>query len=156
MTAARPDVAAAFAAIASGAVIEGRAGTSSMPSLVKTSGSGTNSSLQFGQTRRTRRCAQVRMHDDAMRNGSMPMSSRRADGAGGVVRVQRGEHLVTGERGLHGDVRGFVVTNFTDHHDVRVLTENGAQGVGEARGRFPPSPRPDSRREAGIRSGPRR
>src|SRR4051812_37885129 len=36
------------------------------------------------------------------------------------------------ERGLDRDFRGFGIANFTDHHDVRVLTENGAKGIAEA------------------------
>jgi hypothetical protein len=60
------------------------------------------------------------------------MSSRREIGTRGVIRVQGGEHLVAGERRFHGDVSGFVVSNFTDHHDIRILTENGTERVGEA------------------------
>jgi len=40
-------------------------------------GEGSYASRQFWQTRRTRRWAQVRIHEEEMRNGSMPMSSRR-------------------------------------------------------------------------------
>jgi hypothetical protein len=36
----------------------------------------------------------------------------------------------------HGDIRGFVVANFADHHDVRVLAKNGAQRVGEVEADF--------------------
>ena len=53
------------------------------------------------------------------------------DGAGRVVGVQGGEHHVTGERGVDGDLGGLKVANFTDHHDVRRLAEHGAQGAGE-------------------------
>src|SRR5260221_14249316 len=35
------------------------------------------------------------------------------------------------QRGLHGDLRGFSVTHFADHDDVRVLAQDGAQGVGK-------------------------
>lgn len=39
---------------------------------------------------------------------------------------------MAGQRGLHGDLRGFGVAHFADHDDIRVLAENGAQRVGEA------------------------
>ena len=48
------------------------------------------------------------------------------DGAGRVVAVHRGEHLVAGERGFDGDFRGLGVADFADHDDVRVLAKNGA------------------------------
>src|SRR5205085_1036335 len=54
------------------------------------------------------------------------------DCAGGVVCVQSREDLVAGKRGFYGDIGSLVVANFTDHHDVRILTKNGAEGVGEA------------------------
>ena len=54
-----------------------------------------------------------------------------ADGARGVVRVQRAQHEVTRERRLDGDGRGLEVADLTDHDDVGVLAERAAQGVGE-------------------------
>src|SRR5947207_15257762 len=45
--------------------------------------------------------------------------------------MQRGKHQMAGERRLHGDVRGFRVTDFTNHEHVRVLPHDGAQAVGE-------------------------
>ena len=53
------------------------------------------------------------------------------DGAGGIIGVQRGEHEVAGETGLHGNLRGFQVADFANHDDVRVLPQNGAQRAGE-------------------------
>ena len=53
------------------------------------------------------------------------------DGARRVVGVQGAEHQVTGEGGVDGDVGGFKVADFTDHDDVRRLTEHGSQSVGE-------------------------
>ena len=53
------------------------------------------------------------------------------DGAGRVIGVQRGEHQVTRQRGLHGDLRGLEVADFTDHDDVRILAQDGAQGLGK-------------------------
>ena len=38
---------------------------------------------------------------------------------------------MAGERRLHGDLRGFRVTDFTNHDHVRVLPHDGAQAVGE-------------------------
>ena len=41
--------------------------------------------------------------------------------------MQRREHHVAGERGLDRDLRGLEVTNLTDHDDVRVLAQEGAE-----------------------------
>ena len=38
---------------------------------------------------------------------------------------------MTGERRLHRNLRGFTVTNFPDHHHIRILTQNGAQSAGK-------------------------
>ena len=53
------------------------------------------------------------------------------DRRGRVVGVQGREHHVAGERGLDGDLRGLEVANLTDHDDVGVLTQEGAQRRGE-------------------------
>ena len=53
------------------------------------------------------------------------------NGADGGVGVQGGQHQVTGQRGLHGDLGGFLVADFADHHHVRVLPQDGAQTTGE-------------------------
>ena len=37
-----------------------------------------------------------------------------------VVRVQRGEHEVTGEGGLDRDLRRLAVANLSHHHDVGI------------------------------------
>ena len=47
--------------------------------------------------------------------------------AGRVVRVQRGKNHVAGERRLHGDLRGFLIADFTDEHHVGIMTQNRAQ-----------------------------
>ena len=57
------------------------------------------------------------------------------DGARRVVGVQRGQHQVAGERGLDGDLRGLEVADLADHDHVRVLAQDGAQRLGEGRGR---------------------
>ncbi len=53
------------------------------------------------------------------------------DGGGGVVRVQRGEDQVAGQRGLDGDVGGFQVADLADEDDVGVLPQEGTQAAGE-------------------------
>ena len=50
---------------------------------------------------------------------------------GRVVGVQRGEHQVAGQGGLHGDVGRLGVADFAEHDHVRVLPQQGAQGGGE-------------------------
>ena len=46
---------------------------------------------------------------------------------GRVVRVQGAEHKVARQGGLNGSLCGFEVANFTDHHHVRVMTQNVAK-----------------------------
>ena len=53
------------------------------------------------------------------------------DRADRVVGVQSGQYQVSGERGLHRDLRGFVVADFANHDDVRILAQDGAQRLGE-------------------------
>ncbi|CEE79469.1 conserved hypothetical protein [Xanthomonas citri pv. citri] len=53
------------------------------------------------------------------------------DAAGRVIGVQRGQHQVAGERGLDRDACGFQIAHFADHDDVRILTHDAAQCVGE-------------------------
>ena len=50
----------------------------------------------------------------------MPISMSRVIALGRVVGVQGRQHEVTGERGLDGDLRGLVVADLTDEHDVGV------------------------------------
>ncbi len=49
-----------------------------------------------------------------------------------IVGVQGAENQVTGQRRVDGDLGGFRITYFTDHDNVRVLTQDGAENVGEA------------------------
>ena len=44
-----------------------------------------------------------------------------------VVRVQRREHEMAGQRSLRRRLGSFLVTNFPDHHHVRIVTQNRAQ-----------------------------
>ncbi len=53
------------------------------------------------------------------------------EGCGGGVRVEGGEDEVAGDRGLDSGAGGVGVANLTDHDDVRVETEDGAEAVGE-------------------------
>src|SRR6266576_2220329 len=53
------------------------------------------------------------------------------DRAGGVIGMQSGKHLVTGQRRFHRDIGGLVVANFTHHYDVGVLPQDRAQGRGK-------------------------
>jgi len=49
-----------------------------------------------------------------------------------VVGVQRGQHQMAGQAGLDGDLRRLGIADLADHDDVRVLPQDGAQGLGEA------------------------
>src|SRR3546814_9884586 len=42
--------------------------------------------------------------------------------------MQRGQNQVSGQRGLHGDLRRFKVADLAYHDDVGVLAQNCAQG----------------------------
>ena len=56
--------------------------------------------------------------------------------AGGVVGVQGGKNHVAGERCLHGDLRGFLVADFADEHDVGIVAQNRAQPAAESQPGF--------------------
>ena len=43
---------------------------------------------------------------------------------------------MAGLRGLHGDLRGFFVANFSDHDDVGILPQDGAQAAREGKPRL--------------------
>ena len=87
--------------------------------------------LQCWQSTRTRRWASTASSDEATRYGSTPMSTSRVSAPGRVVGVQGGENQVAGQRGLHGDLRRFLVANFADQHHVRVVAQNRAQPARE-------------------------
>src|SRR5436305_53213 len=53
------------------------------------------------------------------------------DGRRRVVRVQRREHEMAGERGLDGDLGGLEVADLADQDDVRILPQEGAERGGE-------------------------
>src|SRR5579864_265190 len=54
-----------------------------------------------------------------------------ADDVGYVIGVHGGEHQVSGERRLNGDLSGFVIANFSDHDLVRVVPQDRTQAAGE-------------------------
>src|SRR5438477_781220 len=68
-------------------------------------------------------------HQDRARNQKRldPHVVQAGNRTGSIVRVERAQHLVTSQRRFYRDVGGFVVTNFTDHHDVGVLTQDRSQ-----------------------------
>ena len=56
--------------------------------------------------------------------------------AGRVVGVQRGKNHVARQRRLHGDLRRFLIANFTDEDHVRVMPQNRAQSAREGQPRL--------------------
>src|SRR6266568_688230 len=56
-----------------------------------------------------------------------------ADDVGHVVGVNSGEEQVAGERGLDGDLRGFLVADFAHHDLVRIVAEDGTQTARESK-----------------------
>ena len=61
------------------------------------------------------------------RNGLTPMSIRRVSADGRVVRVERREDEVAGERRLDRDLGGLLVADLADQDDVRRLAQHRAQ-----------------------------
>lgn len=53
------------------------------------------------------------------------------EGVYGRVRVDGGKHQMAGDGSFHGQMRGLGVADFSDHHDVRILSEQRAEAVGE-------------------------
>ena len=45
------------------------------------------------------------------------------------IGVQCRQHQMPGEGGLHGNLRGFQIADFTDHDHVRILPQNCPQGA---------------------------
>ncbi len=88
------------------------------------SGGGSYGSRQCVQMRRTRRCATTaddRRRDQERLDAHVEQAVQRGDRVG---RVQRREHEVPGERGLHGDARGLDVADLADEDHVRVLAKD--------------------------------
>ena len=53
------------------------------------------------------------------------------DGAGGAVGVHGGQRKAARERELERDFRRFGIADLADHHDVRIIAQDGAQCGGE-------------------------
>src|SRR5947207_2592597 len=49
--------------------------------------------------------------------------------AGGIVGMQRAEDKVAGKRSVNCDFGGFMIADFADHDDVRVLTDDVSQSI---------------------------
>ena len=45
----------------------------------------------------------------------------------GVIGVESAENQMSRQRGLHGNLRRFLVTNFTNEDHVRIMPQNGPQ-----------------------------
>ena len=85
-------------------------------------------------------------------------SIMRADGLGGVDRVQRREHEVARLGRLQRGLRGLGVAQLADQDRVGVLAERAAQRLAERLGVEPDLALVDDAavvRDAGSRSGPR-
>ena len=90
---------------------------------------GVISSRHCVQMRRTSRWARIgfdRGRDQKRRHAHV---AQPRDRAGRVVGVQRAEHHVAGERGLHGDLGRFQVADLADQDLVGVLPQDGPQAV---------------------------
>jgi len=72
----------------------------------------------LGHHQRERRAHQIRLDTYIDETG---------DGGGSVVGVEGGKHEVTGEREFDRNVGSLFVADFTDEHDVRVLTQHGTE-----------------------------
>ena len=58
------------------------------------------------------------------------------DRTGRVIGVQCGQHQVASHGGLDGNLRGFKIANLTNHDDVGILSQDGAQGFGKGQINF--------------------
>ncbi len=63
--------------------------------------------------------------------GRHPHVEKPVDGPGGIGGMNRREHEVACNRGAHGDFRGFAIADLTDHYDIGILPEDGAEGRGK-------------------------
>ncbi len=75
--------------------------------------------------------ADDRQHRGRDEEGLDPHVEESVQRGRGVGRVQRRQHEVTGERGLHGDARGLDVADLADEDHVGVLTEDRLEPAGE-------------------------
>ena len=92
---------------------------------------GANSAHQaLGDDRLQRRCHQKRLQPEVYET---------RDRRRGIVRVQRREYQVSGQRSLHRDLGGFQVTNFADQDDIRVLSQEASQGTSKGQAHVGPN-----------------
>ena len=56
--------------------------------------------------------------------------------AGRVIGVQGTQHQMAGNRSLYRNSRRFLVTNLTNHNNIRVLSQNRAQRGGKGQAGF--------------------
>ena len=57
--------------------------------------------------------------------------SQTGDSTEGVIRMDSGQHEMSGKRCLDGDLGRLPIADFTYHHHVRILAQDSAQAVGE-------------------------
>ena len=50
--------------------------------------------------------------------------------------MQSGKHKVAGHGRVHGDFRGFIVADFTDHDNIRILAQKGAKSGSKSKADF--------------------
>src|SRR5258708_5865748 len=58
-----------------------------------------------------------------------PHMQETADHVEDVVGMYRGEHQMSGQRGLHRDLRGFRIANLAHHDLIRVMAQDGSQAA---------------------------
>ena len=58
------------------------------------------------------------------------------DASNGVIGVQRAENKVTSHRGTNRDVRRLDIADLTNHHYIRILSQNVAETFGESQINF--------------------
>ena len=86
------------------------------------------SAVQMRRTRRWPTTPSDRRGDEERLDAHVEEAVERGDRVGGV---QRREHEVAGERGLHGDAGGLDVADLADEDDVGVLAQDRLEAVGE-------------------------
>jgi len=91
--------------------------------------------LHFLQSTRTSRWASTASSDEAQGKAPRPYHQP-GERAGRIVRVQSREHQMARQRSLDGYLRSFLVPNFADENDVRVMPQNRTQATRKSEPRF--------------------